>query len=74
MKKDLSRAHKMLENDRFGFVSGAKDVIRTDIEDVLKEYFYFPGGVEIKLTPKGDRFTLSITAADCVLRNFNVLK
>jgi len=74
MKTNVERAHKMLDSDRFGFVSGAKDMIRADIEDVLGEYFYLPGHISIKLQPTGERFTLEIRADDCALRSFNVLK
>ena len=74
MKDSLKRAQSMLESDRFGFVSGSKEMIRADVEEVLGEYFYLPSHVKIELEPNGDRFTLSITAESCVLRSFNVLK
>ena len=70
----MIRAQKILESDRFGFVSGSKEMIRADIEDVLCEYFFVPGHVRISLDPTGDTFTLEIKAEHCTLRSFNVLK
>lgn len=74
MRDKVERALKMVESDRFGFVSGSKEMIRADIEDVLGEYFYLPEHVKITLDPCGDRFTLTISANNCALRGFNVLK
>ena len=64
----------MIENDRYGFVSGTKDVIRSDLETLLNEYFYIPDGVKIEFDKKGDRFDVKITANGCALRGFNVFK
>ena len=74
MSGNVKRAQRILESDRFGFVSGSKEMIRADIEDVISEYFYVPGHVKIELDPTGDTFSLSIKAEHCTLRSFNVLK
>ena len=74
MNGNVKRAQRILESDRFGFVSGSKEMIRADIEDVLNEYFYLPTHVKIQLDPTGDTFSLTIKADNCTLRSFNVLK
>ncbi|MBP5176961.1 MAG: hypothetical protein ILP02_00075 [Clostridia bacterium] len=74
MKDTVKRAQAIIDSDRFGFVSGSKEMILADIEDVLSQYFYLPHGLNVKLEPTGDTFTLEICAKGCSLRSFNVLK
>ena len=74
MKEDFERIQKMIESDRFGFVNGSKEIIRSDIEELLSQYFYLPEHVKIELIGSGEKFDLSIKACDCRLRSFNVLK
>ena len=71
---DIDRMKKMIECDRFGFADGSKDMIRKDIEDVLNEYFYIPSHIRIELDKNGERFDLKISATNCSLKSFNVLK
>ena len=71
---DIDRMKKMIECDWFGFADGSKDMIRGDIEEVLKEYFYIPAHIKIELDKNGDRFDLKISAVGCALKSFNVLK
>ena len=74
MSGNSERIMRMIESDRYGFANDSKDIIRGDIEAVLSEYFYLPSHVKIQLDKNGDRFDLKISAENCSMRNFNVLK
>lgn len=72
--KNVERVHKMLDSDRFGFVSGSKELIEVDISAVLSEYFYSSKRAKLELIPDGERFNIVITLDGCMLRGFNIIK
>ncbi len=72
--KTVERVHKLLDNDRFGFVADSKKLIESDISDVLNEYFYTNNRAKLELIPDGDRFNVKITLDGCMLRSFNIVK
>lgn len=72
--KNVERIHKMLDSDRFGFASGALELIESDISEVLSEYFFTSKRAKLELIPDGERFNVRISLDGCMLRNFNILK
>lgn len=72
--KNVERVHNMLDSDRFGFISGSKELIETDISAVLSEYFYSNKRAKLELIPDGERFNIKITLDGCMLRSFNIIK
>ena len=71
--KNVDRVHKLLDSDRFGFVSGSKQLIESDIADVLSEYFYTNNRAKLELIPNGEKFNIKITLDGCTLRSFNII-
>ena len=74
VNKNVERAQKMLFGDRFGLVGQRKEIILSDVESVLDEYLYMPNGVRLELVARGDKFDLVVSATDCTLKGFNVVK
>ncbi len=58
--KQLSRAKKIIENDRLGLVYGSEDLIRRDVESLLREYFSLTSPVTISLLKNGDKIKILI--------------
>lgn len=71
--KNADRVHKMLDSDRFGFVSDSKKMIESDITEVLNEYFYSSGRAKLEIVPNGEKFNIKITLDGCTLRAFGVI-
>ena len=58
--KQLSRAKKMIENDRLGLAYGSEEIIRRDREALLKEYFALTAPVTVNLVKEGDKIKIRI--------------
>lgn len=60
--REKNRAERMIESDRYRLVGKSKDLIRLDIESLLKEYFCLTSPVTIEITGESDKFDLTIKA------------
>ena len=70
----FTRVKQMIESDRFGLVSGAKELIRNDLSEVLGEYFVLSSPVKLEIEGEEDNFSLIITCQSCRVKRFNLLK
>ncbi len=64
----------MLESDRLGLASGAEDVIKADIENLLNEYFCLKKRPTVLLEGDGRGISISIEASAKAVKKFNILK
>lgn len=72
--KQKDRAKNMLDADRYGLVGSARELIRLDVERLLKEYFYLTEPVTAELSGDGDNFVLTVRARGSGTRTFEGLK
>lgn len=73
MKKRAAEARerlsKVLMQDKSAMADGFTDLIKSDVTELLKNYFDLYSGVEIKVEMNGDVFDVTISAkADGVKR------
>ncbi len=71
---EILRAKKMIESDRLGVVYGTEDLIRRDLESLLKEYFCIDKPLKIEIIAKGERISLNISTDCASIKRFNLLK
>ncbi len=69
-----TRVKQMIESDRFGLVSGAKEIIKNDLTELLGEYFALSSPVKLEIEGEEDNFNLVITCKSCRVKRFNLLK
>lgn len=72
--KQLLRTKSIIDNDRLGLVYGAEEIIRRDIEDLLKEYFSLSAPVDIKLTKNGQVINIQIFSQCTGVKRVTLLK
>ncbi len=70
MKKQLSRAKKIIENDRLGLVCGSEEIIRSDLENLLREYFSLTEPVKIEFSRTNDKIEITISATCSGVKRF----
>lgn len=73
-KEEYSRVKKMIESDRFGMVGGAKELIVSDIRELLEEYFTLSSPIKLEIEGDEREFTLIITCEGARVKRFNLLK
>lgn len=72
-EKQLSRAKKIIENDRLGLVYGSENLIRRDVENLLREYFALTSPVTISFFKNGDKIKILIETECSSVKRFNTL-
>ena len=73
-KEEYSRVRKMIESDRFGMVGGAKELIISDIRELLEEYFTLSSPIKLSIEGDEREFSLIITCEGARVKRFNLLK
>lgn len=73
-EKNFERVRQMIESDRFGLMSGAKEIIKNDLTELLGEYFALSSPVKLEIDGEEDNFDLIITCRSCRVKRFNLLK
>lgn len=71
--KQLSRAKKIIENDRLGLVYGSQDLIRRDVENLLREFFALTSPVTISFFKNGDKIKIVIETECSSVKKFNTI-
>ena len=64
----------MIEADRYKLVGKSKDLIRLDIESLLKEYFCLTAPVTVEISGEGDKFDLVIRTKGNKVRSAESVK
>ena len=72
--ENYTRVKQMIESDRFGLVSGAKELIKSDLTELLGEYFALSSPVKLEIEGEDDDFTVVVTCRSCRVKRFNLLK
>ncbi len=70
MNKQLSRTKKIIENDRLGLVCGSEEIIRSELENLLGEYFSLSEPVKIEFLKKGDKIEITVSATCSGVKRF----
>ena len=74
MKKDkneLMRLQTLIENDRLSTGDSFVELIVSDVEKLLKDYFDFRLAPEISLSKSGDKYKINISVLAIRIKNFN---
>ncbi len=74
MKKDkneLLRLQTLIENDRLSTGDSFVELIISDVEKLLKDYFDFRCIPEISLSKLGDKYKVNISVLATRIKNFN---
>ncbi len=76
MKKknyEIMRAYSLIENDRLSTGDDFFEMLKRDLNDLLKDYFEFNGGTSICVTKKEGKNELNINLRFDRLRSFGTL-
>lgn len=60
----------MIENDRLGLVYGSEEIIRSDIESLMAEYFSLTEPVKIQFCKKLDKIEITVSAKCSGVKRF----
>ncbi len=72
-KKELMRVQSVIENDRVCAVDGYLDLVISDINNLLTDYFEFNGLPQIKIDKINDRYKVSIEILASRIKSFEII-
>ena len=67
-------AHKVIESEKSELSEGCKSLILQDFTNTFSRYFELSRPPEMKLSPEGKGYAVSVTFSASIIKKFNVLK
>lgn len=72
-KNSIIRVENMINSDRMKSADGFVDLLTSDINRVLKDYFDFKGSPSVAVCKNGNSFAVNISVSAERIRAFSVL-
>ena len=73
VKNELLRLQNFIENDRLSFGDDFCDMIKSDLTNLLNDYFDFRGKICLNMEKCGDKLDVIITLTADRIKMFGVL-
>ena len=72
-KRELLRIQSMIENDRNNMNDNFLDLVVSDLDKLLSDYFEYGGLPTIKIEKCGDRFKVQIEIYSSRIKSFDIV-
>lgn len=60
-KRELMRAQTLIENDRISAGDNFIELLKADVDKLLKDYFDFSDSVNVNINKSGDNFKVDLS-------------